>query len=60
MSEPLVLKIRDLTACRSALIDLVNQITKTNPVDDHGHDLKMNAAYIKAVKLLDIIEAGEL
>jgi len=42
-------------ACRAedALIDLVNQIRKINPTDDHGHDLKMNMAYIKAVELLD-------
>jgi hypothetical protein len=42
-------------ACRAedALIDLVNQIRKTNPVDDHGHDLKMNRAYLEAQKLLD-------
>jgi hypothetical protein len=42
-------------ACRAedALIDLVNQIRKSNPVDDHGHDLKMNRAYLEAAKLLD-------
>jgi len=48
-------------ACRAedALIDLVNQISKTNPVDDHGHNLKMNMAYIKAVELLDASAASE-
>ena len=35
------------------LTDLVNQISKTSPVDDHGHNLKMNMAYIKAVEFLD-------
>ena len=42
-------------ACRAedALIDLVNQIRKTSPVDDHGHLLTMNMAYIKSVQLLD-------
>ena len=42
-------------ACRAedALIDLVNQIRKSNPVDDHGHDLKMNRAYLEAERLLD-------
>lgn len=36
-----------------ALRDLVNQIMKTNPVDDHGHDLRMNMAYLKAIDVLD-------
>ncbi len=42
-------------ACRAedALVDLVNQIRKTSPIDDHGHDLTMNMAYLKAVELLD-------
>ncbi len=42
-------------ACRAedALIDLVNQIRKTSPVDNHGHILTMNMAYRKAVELLD-------
>ncbi|WP_144156494.1 hypothetical protein [Paraburkholderia sp. BCC1885] len=42
-------------ACRTedVLIDLVNQIRKSSPVDDHGHDFKMNMAFVKAVELLD-------
>ena len=42
-------------ACRAedALVDLVNQIRKTDPTDDHGHKTIMNMAYIKAVQLLD-------
>lgn len=40
------------------LADLVNQIRKTSPVDDHGHDFKMNMAYLKAVKALD--DPGEV
>jgi hypothetical protein len=35
----------------NTLKDLVEQIEKTNPVDDHGHDLKMNVAFIKAKAL---------
>lgn len=34
------------------LADLVSQIDKCNPVDDHGHDFKMNAAYLAAKGLL--------
>lgn len=42
-------------ACRAedTLINLVNQLRKINPIDDHGHDLKMNRAYLEAEKLLD-------
>jgi hypothetical protein len=49
-------------ACRAedALINLVNQIRKSNPVDDHGHDLKMNRAYIEASKLLDSSDANPI
>lgn len=36
-----------------ALKNLVNQIRKTSPVDDHGHKLTMNMAYLEACKLLD-------
>lgn len=36
-----------------ALADLLNQIRKTAPIDDHGHKLTMNMAYLKAVELLD-------
>lgn len=35
------------------LRDLVAQIGKSGPVDDHGHKLVMNNAYIKAVEWLD-------
>lgn len=35
------------------LRDLVAQISKSGPVDDHGHKLVMNRAYIKAVEWLD-------
>jgi hypothetical protein len=43
--------------CR-ALIDLVNQIIKTNPIDDHGHNLQTNRAFLESVKLLDSIAAA--
>lgn len=48
-------------ACRAedALIDLVNQIRKTSPIDDHGHKLTMNRAYLKAVELLDASAAQQ-
>ncbi|MCP1118890.1 hypothetical protein [Robbsia andropogonis] len=47
--------VQEERACRveDMLIDLVNQIRKTSPVDDHGHSTTMNAAYLKAVKYLD-------
>lgn len=32
------------------LVFLVDQIRKSNPVDDHGHDLKMNVAFIACTK----------
>jgi hypothetical protein len=38
----------DETRTRDLLADLVNQIDKSNPVDDHGHDLKRNLAFIAA------------
>jgi len=42
-------------ACRAedALCSLVRQIQRTSPVDDHGHDFKMNTAYLSAVHLID-------
>ena len=44
----------ELHACyMAALINLVNQIRKANPVDDHGHQFSTNRAYLEAVKLLD-------
>lgn len=30
------------------LTRLVDQIERCNPVDDHGHDFKMNQAFIEA------------
>lgn len=32
---------------------LVDQIGRTNPVDDHGHNFKMNKAYLDAKALLE-------
>lgn len=32
---------------------LVDQIDRTNPVDDHGHNFKMNKAFLDAKALLD-------
>lgn len=32
---------------------LVDQIDRTNPVDDHGHNFKMNKAYLDAKALID-------
>lgn len=48
-------------ACRAedALKDLVNQIRKTRPVDDHGHRVTMNMAYLEACKLLDVSAAQQ-
>lgn len=34
------------------LANLVSQIDKCNPVDDHGHNFKMNAAYLAAKESL--------
>lgn len=39
-------------ATKGALEYLVDQIRKGSPVDDHGHPLLNNMAYIKAVELL--------
>lgn len=36
----------------AALSYLVEQIDKCNPVDDHGHDFKLNVAYVRAKELL--------
>ena len=36
---------------RGALLNLIYQIDISNPVDDHGHDFKKNAAYIYAQKV---------
>jgi len=30
------------------LAKLVDQIERSNPIDDHGHDFKMNQAFIEA------------
>ena len=38
---------------RSALVDLVNQIRKCDPVDELGHRMTMNRAYLEAETLLD-------
>jgi len=38
---------------RSALVDLVNQIRKCGPVDELGHRMTMNRAYLEAETLLD-------
>ena len=38
---------------RSALIDLVNQTRRCDPVDELGHRMVMNMAYIEADKLID-------
>jgi hypothetical protein len=35
------------------LAKLVDQIDRTNPVDDHGHNFKMNKAFLDAKALLD-------
>lgn len=36
----------------SAARELISQIEKAEPVDDHGHRLRMNAAFIKLKELL--------
>ena len=38
---------------RSALVDVVNQIRKCDPVDELGHRMTMNRAYLEAETLLD-------
>lgn len=38
---------------RFVLEKLVDQIDKTNPVDDHGHNFKMNKAFLDAKSLLE-------
>ncbi|NKI68897.1 hypothetical protein GN109_05645 [Collimonas pratensis] len=45
-------------ACRAedCLIDLVNQIDRSSPIDDHGHKITMNMAYIKAVELIKSVK----
>lgn len=35
------------------LAKLVDQIDRTNPVDDHGHNFKMNKAFLDAKVLID-------
>jgi hypothetical protein len=37
----------------AALAWLVDQIDRTNPVDDHGHNFKMNKAFLDAKALID-------
>lgn len=37
-----------MTARDELLANLVDQIDRTNPVDDHGHDFKMNKAFLDA------------
>ena len=39
-----------VAAEREALTDLVNQIRKCDPVDDLGHRMTMNVAYLRAEK----------
>lgn len=38
---------------KKAMASLVNQIVLSSPLDDHGHDLKRNAAFIEAKTLVD-------
>lgn len=42
----------EATLYRDLLQDLVTQIQRCDPVDDQGHPLKTNGAYIKALKAL--------
>jgi hypothetical protein len=37
---------------KDALERLVQQIALCKPVDEHGHDFRMNAAYVEAKELL--------
>ena len=41
-----------ITALRAVLQGLVDQIALTEPVDEQGHSLLMNDAYLAAVELL--------
>jgi hypothetical protein len=43
---------KDAERAEVLLKALVTQIDRCNPVDDHGHDMKMNAAYLAAKELL--------
>jgi hypothetical protein len=42
-----------VTNFRAALAKLVDQIDRTNPVDDHGHNFKMNKAFLDAKALIE-------
>lgn len=42
----------EINKLHAALRDLVNQIRKCDPVDDNGHKMTMNMAYLKAVEVL--------
>jgi hypothetical protein len=49
--ENAALKAR-LAKAEGLLSNLVTQITKGNPIDDHGHDFKMNRSYLEAQAFL--------
>jgi hypothetical protein len=42
-----------MTEVIEALAKLVDQIDRTNPVDDHGHNFKMNKAFLDAKTLIE-------
>ena len=51
--KPLDDALDSLELIRATLADLVNQVRKSDPVDQDGHELVWNRAYLEAVKLLD-------
>jgi hypothetical protein len=48
-----------ITELRTALQGLVDQIALTEPVDEDGHSLLVNDAYLEAVELLRKLAADE-